>query len=274
MNIEDIRKKIEGYNNEVKELHPFLRNLFSQMPQIKRVEYNHGNGEFGADFLLVEEDQVLLKEVYTGVVVKSKKIQQKDVDEIERQINEAFRMPKIIFNGQKKVSLNKVWLLTNKTISRNAKEKIQEYFKGNNIEIIDIDLLIRLVDKYYPEFIERMKADIFTINNHHISSCGTIPGIDKENKYLGYYENKYGEQFFFIGDYDNKKAIIRGGDFGWETEIEISLGMTEFNYIFDYLEILWISNCFATMIKGDFVDIYNEFSDILGFPKKYQEEVL
>jgi len=270
MNIDNIRKKIEGYNNEVKELHPFLNNFFPQLPQIKHVEYNHGNGEFGADFILVEEDQILLKEIYTGVVVKSKKIQQKDVDEIKRQIEEAFRMPKIIFNGQKKVSLNKVWLITNKTITRNAKEKIQEYFNGKNIDIIDIELLVELVKKYYPEFINRMKANIFTINNNHIASCGTIPEIDKENKYLGYFENEDGEQSFFIGDYDKKKAVIRGGDFGWETEIEISLGMTEFKYIFSLSEIIWISNCFTTMTKGDCMKIFKEFNDILGFPKKYQ----
>ncbi|WP_282126970.1 restriction endonuclease [Marinifilum flexuosum] len=273
MNIENIKEKIEGYSDEVKELHPFLKNLFSQMPQIRRVEYNHGSSEYGADFLLVEEDQTLLKEVYIGVVVKSKKIQQKDVDEIERQIKEAFRMPKIIHSGEKKVTLNKVWLLTNKTITSNAKEKIQEYFKDKHIDIIDVDLLISLVGKYYPQFIEKMKADIFTINNRHISSCGTIPEIDKKDKYLGYFENEYGEQTFFIGDYKDKSAVIRGGDFGWETEIKISLGMQEFNYIFNQREILWISNCFATMLKGDFIKIYEEFLGILGFPKIYDEEI-
>jgi len=273
MNIEKIRKKIEGYNQEVNELHPFLKNLLPKFPQIKHVEYTHGNREYGADFVLIEEDKMLLKEKYIGVVVKSKKIQQSDVDEIERQINESFRMPKTIFNGQKQVSLDTVWFLTNKTITTNAKEKIKKYFRDKNVTIIDINMLVNLVGNHHQEFIDKMKADIFTIDNNHISSCGTIPEIDKENKYIGYFENEYGEQSFFIGDYDKKKAIIRGGDFGWETEIEISLGMTEFNYIFNLPEILWISNCFTTMTRGDFVKIFEEFSGILGFPKKSQEVI-
>jgi hypothetical protein len=167
--------------------------------------------------------------------------------------------------------LDTVWLLTNKTITTNAKEKIREYFRNKNLSIIDIDMLANLINKHHREFINEMKDDIFTIENNHIDSCGKIPRVNTKDKYLGYYENEHKEQFFFIGDYDEKKAIILGGDFGWEEEIEIHLGMTKFDFIFSKPEILWISNCFSTMINKNFMSIYEDFIDILGFPKKTQK---
>lgn len=271
MTVDEIKTKIESYSDEVNDFHPFLKTFLGKIPKIKHVEYTHGNREYGADFILIIEDEILLQETYIGVVVKSTKIKQSNVDEIERQIKESFLMPKIIFNGQKEVSLDTVWVLTNKYITPDAKGKIKVYFQNKkNIKFIDIDMLVNLVSKHYQEFIDKIKADIFTIDNNHIVSCGKIPEIDKENKYLGYYENEFGEQFFFIGDYVNKNAIIRGGDFGWETEIEINLGMKNFDYIFSMSEILWICCCFSTMLKIDFITVYDEFVKILGFPKKLQ----
>ena len=95
------RKKelIESLENETKEFHPFLKNLFPKLKNIKRVHYTHGSTEYGADFILIAEDTILLQEQYIGVVVKSKKIQQNDIETIQRQINESFKMPKVIFNG-------------------------------------------------------------------------------------------------------------------------------------------------------------------------------
>jgi hypothetical protein len=270
MTFDEIKAKIETYSDEVNDFHPFLKTFLGKMPDIKHVEYTHGNREYGADFIIIKEDKTLLREMYIGVVVKCTNIKQSNVDEIERQISESFRMPKTIFNGQKQVSLDTVWVLTNKTITNNAKEKINAYLRNQNLIIIDIEMLVNLVSKHYQDFIDKMKSDIFTIENNHVLSCGQIPKIDKDNKYLGYYENEFGEQFFFIGDYVNKNAIIRGGDFGWETEIEINLGMKNFDYIFSMSEILWICCCFSTMLKIDFITVYDDFAKTLGFPKKLQ----
>ena len=269
MIFEKIKEKIESYTNEVNDFHPFLKNFLGQIPKIKHVEYTHGNREYGADFILILEDDILLKETYVGVVVKIKKIRQSNVDEIERQINESFRLPKTIFNGQKEVSLDTVWLITNNSITDNAKEKIKWYFQNKNLSIIDVDMLVNLVSKHHQEFIDEMRDDIFTIENSHIKASGKIPRIDKEGKYLGYYENEHREQFFFIGDHERKKAIIRGGDFGWEEEIEISLGMTKFDFIFSNSEIIWISSCFSTMTGNSFTDILEDFIVKLGYPKKF-----
>ena len=75
MEIDKKNIMIESLDNEVKELHPFLSDLFNTLPDVKHVEYTHGNTEYGSDFILIAEDTTLLKETYIGVVVKSKKVQ-------------------------------------------------------------------------------------------------------------------------------------------------------------------------------------------------------
>ena len=41
--------KLKSLTNEVKELHPVLRSLFSKDPSISRFEYTNGPNEIGAD---------------------------------------------------------------------------------------------------------------------------------------------------------------------------------------------------------------------------------
>ena len=264
MNVEEVKKKIESYKREVQDFHPFLLNFLPKIPQVKHLEYTHGNRERGADFILIKEDEMLLKESYIGIVVKTKKIRQSDIDDIERQINESFRMPKPIYNGKKTIILNTIWLLTNSLVTVDARDKIAEYFKHINIEIIDLQMLTQLVMKHYPDYLENLINNVFTIDNHHVPDSGKIPKLDLKGKYKGYYENMHGEQFIFLGDYKNKKAVIRGGDFGWETEIEIFSGMGIGKWIFSNEEILWISHCYSTMTGFKLDDIYQEFLKALN----------
>ncbi|MEO0685601.1 MAG: hypothetical protein AAFY76_11300, partial [Cyanobacteria bacterium J06649_11] len=182
-----------------------------------------------------------------------------------RQIKESFRMPKTIFNGQRKVSLNSVWFITNQTITTNAKDKIIEYFSDKNISFIDINMLVNLVIKHYQEFINSIKDDVFTIHNNHIAESGRIPNLDIADKYLGYHENQYGEQFFFVGDMESKKAVIHGGDFGWEKPINVHIDMLSSNAIFSDPEIIWISNCYSTMTGMKIDEVYPVFTKIFGF---------
>ena len=147
MDIQEVEIKIKSYRNEVKDFHPFLKTFLPKMPHVNHVEYTHGNREYGSDFVLVKHDDTLLRESYIGIVVKSGRISQKNVDEIERQINESFRLPRTIFNGQKEIYLDTVWLITNDHITKNAKDKIKEYFKNKNVAIIDVEMLVNLVTK-------------------------------------------------------------------------------------------------------------------------------
>jgi hypothetical protein len=152
--------KIRSLNNEVKEFHPFLHELFQKLPNIKHVEYTHGNMEYGSDFILVREDSTLLQEDYIGVVVKTTEIKQNNIEDVQRQINESFKMPKLVFNGQKKLHLNSVWYITNKSISHNAKEKIHEYIENKNISFLDVELILSLVEKNFPEYWHNMSLDV------------------------------------------------------------------------------------------------------------------
>ncbi len=265
MNIEKVKQKIQSYKDEVKELHPFLRNFFAYLPYTKHVEYTHGNREYGSDFILIQEDQILLKEKYIGVVVKSQKITQSDIENVERQINESFRMPKTIFNGQKKISLDTVWLITNNKITTNAKDKIREYFKDRNVTIIELDYLTNLVLNHYKDFLSNLTDNVFTIENNHIKSSGKFPSIDTKGKYLGYYENTFREQFIFIGNQKSQTASIYGGDLGWETEIELSMEMDKIDYLFSEDEILWISICFSNMSSRNIIETNAFFTKKLSY---------
>lgn len=142
-------KKINSLKNEVKELHPFLADLFSVLPKISHVEYTHGNQEYGADFILVKHDETLDQEIYIGVVVKSTDIKQNNFDEIQRQSDEAFMMPKQVFNGKRNVTIDTVWIVTSQTVSHNAQEKIGIYLKCKSVRFIDSTEIVKLVDNHY-----------------------------------------------------------------------------------------------------------------------------
>jgi hypothetical protein len=68
-----------------------------------------------------------------------------------------------------------------------------------------------------------MSDPLLKIRNHHTPSCGDPPIFDGEtdNGYIGYFENRYGEQWVFTLDRSNGKAVLRGGDVGWNTAHEV-----------------------------------------------------
>ena len=54
-----------------------------------------------------------------------------------------------------------------------------------------------------------MNKKFFIMENKHVESCGTPPIITNENsnKYFGYFENEYGEQWVFV-DIENNKSRV------------------------------------------------------------------
>ncbi len=68
-----------------------------------------------------------------------------------------------------------------------------------------------------------MSDPLLTIRNHHAVACGDPPIITSEsgNQYIGYFENPFGEQWVFTLDRESGKAVLRGGDVGWNTEHEV-----------------------------------------------------
>ena len=96
---------------------------------------------------------------------------------------------------------------------------------------------------------------LLQIENCHVDECGLPPNIDAKEKYISYFENSHGEQWVFIGDEQNKKASIYGGDINWEKPIEISNERICPNMVLDDLEKNWIVLCWAAMMKLSFFDV-------------------
>jgi hypothetical protein len=62
-----------------------------------------------------------------------------------------------------------------------------------------------------------MPEPILTISNRHTAACGPPPALSNEfaDIYVGYFENRYGEQWIFTFDRETRQASVRGGDVGW-----------------------------------------------------------
>lgn len=146
----DKKKRVFEIEDEVIELHPILKHLFKNMPMIDRVEYTHGTNEMGADFLLHSKNSLFGKMDYIAVIVKTKPIKQ-DYSDIKRQIEECM-LPKLINNGKQKIYVTEIWVITNKNVTNNARDKINFEFKDKKIQITDGDLLVSWIDDFLPEF--------------------------------------------------------------------------------------------------------------------------
>jgi hypothetical protein len=60
-------------------------------------------------------------------------------------------------------------------------------------------------------------APILTIYNRNAPAAGIPPALSNEagERYLGYFENRHGEQWLFTFDRVTREAILRGGDPDW-----------------------------------------------------------
>lgn len=148
------RNKIENIASEVNELHPLLESIFHSFPRINYVEYTHGPHEKGADFVIERLDQDIGTINYIGVVAKTDKILTSFAD-VERQIDECGHA-RLIRNGSQSVRLPEVWVVTSKSVSQNAKEKIQEKFAAKKIHFFDADWLVKQVDLHASHFWEEV----------------------------------------------------------------------------------------------------------------------
>jgi len=57
---------------------------------------------------------------------------------------------------------------------------------------------------------------MLTIHNHHAAACGIPPAFSTEaaDLYIGYFENRNGEQWIFTFNRATREASLRGGDAG------------------------------------------------------------
>ena len=148
------RHRVEKIDSEVGELHPLLESILRQLANVQYVEYTHGPNELGADFVVERRDEDLGRNSYIGVVAKTDKILQSFAD-VERQIDECGDA-RLIKGGMETVRLPEVWVVTSKSISQNAKQRIEEKFKTRKIHFFESDWLVTQIDRHAPHFWEEI----------------------------------------------------------------------------------------------------------------------
>lgn len=98
-----------------------------------------------------------------------------------------------------------------------------------------------------------MSNPFFIMKNKHAKSCGNPAVITNEDpqKYYGYFENGYGEQWIFIYDRCTKDAKLYGGDVGWEEQYKVKNGHVD-GLILNEEEKMWLQVCYkaANVFSG------------------------
>lgn len=91
-----------------------------------------------------------------------------------------------------------------------------------------------------------MSEPLLKISNHHVPGSGDPPIIDdaQADQYIGYFENLFGEQWVFTRDRATGIAILRGGDIGWNTPIDMTDGITG-KLTLNPSEAQWLESCLA-----------------------------
>ncbi len=95
-----------------------------------------------------------------------------------------------------------------------------------------------------------MSDPLLKIENYHSLNCGDPPIVDGDtgNRYIGYFENAFGEQWIFTMDRETGKADLHGGDVGWNTKLEVIDGNVA-DVILGDAERIWLSACWFAANK-------------------------
>jgi hypothetical protein len=64
---------------------------------------------------------------------------------------------------------------------------------------------------------------------------------EDSDKYVSYFENRYGEQWVFVYDRQTKKGELRGGDVKWDTVLPVHEGQDQMTLNDD--EATWLRTC-------------------------------
>lgn len=85
---------------------------------------------------------------------------------------------------------------------------------------------------------------LFSVSNHHSASVGQPPVVDGDtpNRYHGYFENKHGDQFVFVYDFNTGEATLRGGDMDWGQSYRVVDGEVA-DTVLSEQERAWLRAC-------------------------------
>ena len=94
-----------------------------------------------------------------------------------------------------------------------------------------------------------MGEPFFAMRNRHGADCGKPPIVsnDASQKYYGYFENFFGEQWVFVYDRETKTAELRGGDAGWQNVFPVADGRAD-GVILGRDELQWLQTCWTAAI--------------------------
>ena len=88
-----------------------------------------------------------------------------------------------------------------------------------------------------------MSDPLFQIWNTHTADCGEPPTVTNKagDKYYGYFQNQFTEQWVFVYDPQRKIGELRGGDIGWDTVILVKDGQADVQL--GKAETAWLQAC-------------------------------
>jgi hypothetical protein len=184
---------LEKISDEVNEFHPLLHSVLDKLPNVRKVDYTHGNAEMGADFILSKWDDISDYEDYVGVVAKIGSIKQ-DHDDVLRQIDECLDSGERFFaDGRKIVSLSEVWVICNGNITQNAQKKINHKFRNSKIRFYSGGWLVEKMLKYLPDY----GVDVAPKINSYLSimSEKAVERDSQNNLMPDYAKDLYVEQY-------------------------------------------------------------------------------
>ena len=174
----------------------FLILLYSEGMGCKNIQYTHGVMESGRDIIYSIEDEYG-DPVYTGVQVKRTKITTRSVDNVFRQITEAFGESFTDLSDGKKKDLDRIVLITSNNFTEGAKKSLWNSLKTVNLHrvvtCVDGNHLVDLLDEYLPSafweeydyfsrYFNAMKREFETIKD--VSAIGQREPISLENIYV------------------------------------------------------------------------------------------
>jgi hypothetical protein len=87
---------------------------------------------------------------------------------------------------------------------------------------------------------------MLTIYNHHAAACGIPPAFSNAGAdlYIGYFANRYGEQWIFTFDHGTREATLRGGDVDWGRAHPVHDGRVD-GLILAPEEVAWLQACWS-----------------------------
>ena len=89
---------------------------------------------------------------------------------------------------------------------------------------------------------------LLTIFNTHTEDCGEAPtftncpdGKFDGSRYYGYFQNRFGEQWVFVYDFEKKVGELHGGDIGWDSVVQVKDGHAD--VMLGKAEAAWLDAC-------------------------------